>query len=194
MADDVTATLVKIPARTTTIFGGGRDAAGKTGTWELKEKSSDNAHAWMVGYTPQVATAVWVGNVGKVGAIRSKGGRQDRRVQSARATSGSAFMDEEHDGPGGQGVPRGVQHRRRRSGQRQAPSPEQPTQAPCLIPAAVPHVPGRRQQRRWSATATVVAAMTAAAMTVVAATIAAAAAVVAVASVAAMTGPTTCRH
>jgi membrane peptidoglycan carboxypeptidase len=35
--------------------GIGRPVAGKTGT------TSDNRDAWFVGYTPQVATAVWVG-------------------------------------------------------------------------------------------------------------------------------------
>lgn len=34
----------------------GRPAAGKTGT------SSDYTNAWFVGYTPQLATAVWIGN------------------------------------------------------------------------------------------------------------------------------------
>ncbi|MFD1505386.1 penicillin-binding protein [Georgenia yuyongxinii] len=34
----------------------GRPAAGKTGT------ANDDAHAWFVGYTPQLATAVWMGH------------------------------------------------------------------------------------------------------------------------------------
>ncbi len=34
----------------------GREAAGKTGTSQL------NAHLWFVGYTPQLTTAVWLGN------------------------------------------------------------------------------------------------------------------------------------
>jgi len=34
----------------------GRPAAGKTGTANL------NKHTWFIGYTPQVATAVWIGN------------------------------------------------------------------------------------------------------------------------------------
>jgi len=38
------------------LNGGKRPAAGKTGTQQ------DNTNAWFVGYTPQYATAVWVGN------------------------------------------------------------------------------------------------------------------------------------
>ena len=38
------------------LLADGRPAAGKTGT------SQDNRDAWFVGYTPQLLTAVWVGN------------------------------------------------------------------------------------------------------------------------------------
>lgn len=37
-------------------LSGGRPAAGKTGT------TNDNKDAWFVGYTPQLSTAVWMGN------------------------------------------------------------------------------------------------------------------------------------
>jgi membrane peptidoglycan carboxypeptidase len=70
VADDVNDVLQEISGG----LNGGRPATGKTGTWELNEKSSDNAHAWMLGATPQLATAIWVGNVGKEQAIRDKGG------------------------------------------------------------------------------------------------------------------------
>ncbi|MFG1927546.1 transglycosylase domain-containing protein [Cryptosporangium sp. NPDC048952] len=39
----------------------GRDAAIKTGTQQY-QNTEDNAHAWMCGYTPNMATAVWVGS------------------------------------------------------------------------------------------------------------------------------------
>jgi penicillin-binding protein 1A len=42
--------------RTGFLSEGQRPAAGKTGTQE------DNTNAWFVGYTPQLTTAVWVGN------------------------------------------------------------------------------------------------------------------------------------
>lgn len=74
VVDDVTSVLVKYPAQVHHQLPDGRPVTAKTGTWELNEKSSDNAHAWMVGYTPQLATAVWVGNVGNEKAIRTKSG------------------------------------------------------------------------------------------------------------------------
>jgi membrane peptidoglycan carboxypeptidase len=61
VADEVTSVLKKIPGANHRSLDGGRAAAGKTGTWQYGA-TSDNAHAWMVGYTPQLATAVWVGS------------------------------------------------------------------------------------------------------------------------------------
>lgn len=58
VADEVTAVLKQIPGKRS--LSNGRESAAKTGTWEYDK--NDNAHAWMVGYTPQVATAVWVGS------------------------------------------------------------------------------------------------------------------------------------
>lgn len=46
---------------------GGRAAAGKTGT------AQDSADAWFVGYTPQMATAVWIGGMGGRPPIRLGG-------------------------------------------------------------------------------------------------------------------------
>ena len=40
----------------------GHDSAGKTGSWQYGNSMVDNAHAWMVGYTRQLAMAVWVGD------------------------------------------------------------------------------------------------------------------------------------
>lgn len=45
----------------------GRPAAGKTGT------AQNNTHNWFVGYTPQLVTAVWIGN-----------GEEDRKMQGIR--------------------------------------------------------------------------------------------------------------
>jgi membrane peptidoglycan carboxypeptidase len=70
VADSVNAVLQKIPVANKDTLSGDRPATGKTGTWELSPGSADNAHAWMLGATPQIATAVWVGNVGDLKAIR----------------------------------------------------------------------------------------------------------------------------
>jgi membrane peptidoglycan carboxypeptidase len=48
--------------------------AGKTGTWEWNQSESENAHAWMVGYTKKLAAAVWVGNEKEEKSLRDKSG------------------------------------------------------------------------------------------------------------------------
>lgn len=65
---------------------GGRPAAGKTGT------QADNTNAWFVGFTPQLTTAVWVGDpngytpmiavpeFGGVNASRVQGGRYPAQI------------------------------------------------------------------------------------------------------------------
>ncbi len=60
ITDEVTGVLKQIPRPNDISLADGRQAAAKTGTWEYDSK--DNAHAWTVGYTPQNATAVWVGS------------------------------------------------------------------------------------------------------------------------------------
>ncbi|TWH67448.1 membrane peptidoglycan carboxypeptidase [Micromonospora olivasterospora] len=61
VANEVTGVLKQIAAPNGRSLENGREVAAKTGTWE-KYDSRHNAHAWMVGYTPQLATAVWVGS------------------------------------------------------------------------------------------------------------------------------------
>jgi len=64
----------------------GREIAGKTGT------SQEWRDAWFVGYTPQLATAVWMGNPNKqdemrnVGGIRVTGGSYPARTWNAFMT------------------------------------------------------------------------------------------------------------
>jgi membrane peptidoglycan carboxypeptidase len=55
-------------------LAGGREAGGKTGTHQYLD-TGKNSHAWMAGFTPQLSTAVWVGNSGADGAIVDKRGR-----------------------------------------------------------------------------------------------------------------------
>ncbi|SCG48018.1 transglycosylase domain-containing protein [Micromonospora halophytica] len=72
---DVNDVLKDYPARVNHRLDDGREATAKTGTWELREGTNENGDAWMIGYTPQLATAVWVGNKGKREAIKMKDGR-----------------------------------------------------------------------------------------------------------------------
>jgi membrane peptidoglycan carboxypeptidase len=39
----------------------GWDSAGKTGTWQAGQSTTQNLHTWMVGYTGALAAAVWLG-------------------------------------------------------------------------------------------------------------------------------------
>jgi len=54
--------LQKIPSKNGRALSGGRDAIGKTGTWEYKDgKTGENGDAWMVGATRKIAASVWIG-------------------------------------------------------------------------------------------------------------------------------------
>ncbi|MCI4065985.1 penicillin-binding protein [Micromonospora sp. R77] len=51
----------------------GWDSAGKTGTWQAGQSTTQNVHTWMVGYTGALAASVWLGTVdGK--PLRTKDG------------------------------------------------------------------------------------------------------------------------
>lgn len=79
---------------------GGRPAAGKTGTQD------ENTNAWFVGYTPQLVTAVWVGdpkglyNMECVPEFIELSAASSCRVQGGRiaAPLWKAFMDPAHEG------------------------------------------------------------------------------------------------
>ena len=74
IADDVNAVLQEIPPTNGHTLNGSRPVAGKTGTWQCGQ-TTHNCHAWHIGYTKQIAAAVWVGNVGKEQAVYEKSGR-----------------------------------------------------------------------------------------------------------------------
>ncbi|MFS8100479.1 penicillin-binding protein [Lentzea alba] len=67
IADNVTDVLKTIPGKSSIPCAQGRECAGKTGTHELDPKVAPggrvglNSKAWMVGYTPSISAAVWVG-------------------------------------------------------------------------------------------------------------------------------------
>ncbi|MFD2092574.1 transglycosylase domain-containing protein, partial [Blastococcus deserti] len=60
VANDVTYALKDVAAFSKRALDGGREVASKTGTQGLN--AEDNSDAWMVGYTPSISTAVWMGN------------------------------------------------------------------------------------------------------------------------------------
>jgi len=61
VADNVTAAMEPIASYSRGhALAGGRPSAAKTGTTQLGDTTS-NKDAWMVGYTPSLSTAVWVG-------------------------------------------------------------------------------------------------------------------------------------
>ncbi|WP_238013107.1 transglycosylase domain-containing protein [Dactylosporangium sp. AC04546] len=81
MSDDLNAVLQGVPEHYNLTMSGKRKVAGKTGTWQLGQ-TTDNAHAWMVGYSAYdpgkksvgLAAAVWVGNQKDEQKIVKKGG------------------------------------------------------------------------------------------------------------------------
>lgn len=54
-------------------LAGGRASAAKTGTNQLGD-TGDNRDAWMVGYTPSLSTAVWVGTTEGVKPLKTSSG------------------------------------------------------------------------------------------------------------------------
>ena len=62
VARNVTESMKDVPdVRASIAVAGGRAQAGKTGTVQHPNLANQNKDAWMVGYTPSVSTAVWVG-------------------------------------------------------------------------------------------------------------------------------------
>ncbi|MBV9844859.1 MAG: penicillin-binding protein [Kutzneria sp.] len=75
LARNVTASMAQVAAHSCggpnthcASLDGNRPVAAKTGTAQF-QNTADNANAWMVGYTPQIVTAVWVGNRDRPGPI-----------------------------------------------------------------------------------------------------------------------------
>ena len=59
VANDVSVAIKGVAAYSTRPLEGGREVAAKTGTQGLDR--TNNSDAWMVGYTPSISTAVWMG-------------------------------------------------------------------------------------------------------------------------------------
>jgi len=93
VAADVTWALSAEPAA---VLPDGRPAAAKTGVWPLRTSAVEIAHAWIVGYTRNLAVAVWVGNEEIELPLRDK---QGSRVLGSGlpARVFQAFLAEAHD-------------------------------------------------------------------------------------------------
>ncbi|MER5700475.1 transglycosylase domain-containing protein [Micromonospora sp. NPDC002296] len=136
VAKEVTSVLKQIPAHNSRSLENGREAAGKTGTWEYDSK--DNAHAWMVGYTPQIATAVWVGSKdSRRPQIKDKDGK-DIGGSTLPGAIWQRYMNAALDGEGKESLPSvtGMGDQDAGNGTEPAPKPtpeqpEQPGQPNC---------------------------------------------------------------
>ncbi|BCN56402.1 penicillin-binding protein 1A [Prescottella equi] len=74
VADNVSQAMLPIAAYSRSHgLAGGRPSASKTGTVQLGD-TGKNKDAWMVGYTPQLSTAVWVGTADAQAIENSWGG------------------------------------------------------------------------------------------------------------------------
>ena len=74
VADNVTAAMQPIAGYSNGHnLAGGRPSAAKTGTVQLGD-TDDNRDAWMVGFTPSLSTAVWVGTTEGTKPLENKWG------------------------------------------------------------------------------------------------------------------------
>ena len=74
VADNVTSAMQPIAGYSNGHnLAGGRPSAAKTGTNQLGD-TGDNRDAWMVGYTPSLSTAVWVGTTEGTKPLENKWG------------------------------------------------------------------------------------------------------------------------
>ena len=83
VADNVTAAMQPIAGWSRGHnLAGGRPSAAKTGTNQLGDTDA-NRDAWMVGYTPSLSTAVWVGTTEGTKPLENASGSAGLRVRSA---------------------------------------------------------------------------------------------------------------
>jgi membrane peptidoglycan carboxypeptidase len=92
VANDVGLSLKPVADWSGVGLAGGRESGAKTGTAGLTTiadpNTANNSDAWMVGYTPQVSTAVWVGS-GKSEPIYNS----NHRPEYGRDLPGSIWQD-----------------------------------------------------------------------------------------------------
>jgi membrane peptidoglycan carboxypeptidase len=71
VANDVTFAIEGVAQYSKRALEGGREVASKTGT--VGTSDQDNSDAWMVGYTPSISTAVWMGSETNKAIVTSGG-------------------------------------------------------------------------------------------------------------------------
>jgi membrane peptidoglycan carboxypeptidase len=78
VANDVGLTLKPIADFSGDALNDGRESGAKTGTAGIESgpNAGKNSDAWMVGYTPQVSAAVWVGSGGTTPISDASGGQE----------------------------------------------------------------------------------------------------------------------
>ncbi|MGI5126556.1 transglycosylase domain-containing protein [Pseudonocardia sp. CA-107938] len=74
LARNVTASMMDVASHSGVALAGDRPVASKSGTAQLESVQGQNRDAWYVGYTPQIATSVWVGT-DKSEPIKNSAGR-----------------------------------------------------------------------------------------------------------------------
>ncbi|MEU5720958.1 transglycosylase domain-containing protein [Micromonospora sp. NPDC047738] len=132
---DVTSVLEQYPEQVKRRLAGGRKAAEKTGTWELNDKKPlDNGDAWMIGYTPQLATAVWVGNKDKRLALVMKDGRTKISGAGMPGAIFQRFMNDALKGKEKMDFPPAAHVGKDDTGNGEMPPPPAPTQPGCDNP------------------------------------------------------------
>jgi membrane peptidoglycan carboxypeptidase len=97
-ADAITGVLSTIPGGWGFALADGRPAAAKTGTWEFdrpNDPRGGNNDAWVVGYTPQIAAAVWVGDATGEDPIKNEFG-EDIGSTGLPAQIWRQFMEAAH--------------------------------------------------------------------------------------------------
>ncbi|WP_060941828.1 transglycosylase domain-containing protein, partial [Mycolicibacterium vaccae] len=128
VADNVTAAMQPIAAYSNGhALAGGRPSAAKTGTNQLGDTGA-NRDAWMVGFTPSLSTAVWVGTVDGNKPLENKWGSP---VYGSGLPSDiwKATMDGALDGTDNESFPK-PEEIGGYAGVPQAPPPPRTTEAP----------------------------------------------------------------
>ncbi len=129
VVNDVTYAMTDVAAYSRRSLDGGREVASKTGT---QGQGEDNSDAWMVGFTPSISTAVWMGNDSPAQPIEDVNGR----IIYGSGLPGAIwqeFMDTVLDGTPEEDLPDRALIRGDTGNGVPAPQTETPTQAPSPV-------------------------------------------------------------